>query len=368
MRYDGSTGAFIDEFISPPNNGGLGSPTGLIFGPDGNLYVSSIDTRQILRYNGATGAFIDAFASVGDSQTAALYFVFRAKAIPAIPVSALTVTPTTVAGGKTAIGTVKIKSTAPQGGELVALASTNSAAHVPANIVVPSGMTSASFTITTDQVSSNVTGAIKATSAAVTKSVNLTVRPISVQSVTLVPSSVTGGGVSIGVVTLEERSTIGDTTVLLSSNNGSVAGPLVVSITIPEGSSSGSFTIGSNPVSTNTVVTIKATANGLSKSANLTVKAPAILSLTLIPSVVIGGDNVIGIVFLNSPAGPGGKTITVSSNDPAASPDSLTCFVPEGSMIGSFNISTTTVVSIVHAKITASSGGVSKVAALTINP
>lgn len=188
------------------------------------------------------------------------------------------------------------------------------------------------------------------------------------QSVTLVPGSITGGNIAVGVVTLEERSTIGDITVVLSSSNSSVANPQVISITIPTGTRWRSFTIGTNPVAVNTIVSIKAAANGLAKSAKLTVKAPAILSLTLTPSIVNSGDNVIGTVFLDSPAGPGGKTIKVSSNNTAASPDSLTFVIPEGSTIASFNISTSTVVSTVHATITMSASGVSKVASLTINP
>lgn len=58
-RYNGVTGAFIDNFAA---GGGLSVPNGLVFGSDGNLYVSSAGTNQVLRYNGTTGAFIDNFA------------------------------------------------------------------------------------------------------------------------------------------------------------------------------------------------------------------------------------------------------------------------------------------------------------------
>src|SRR5262249_61134024 len=60
---EGSTvGKFLDTFVSP-NSGGLGSPGGFAFGPDGNLYVAS--GAQVLRYNGTTGNFMSTFVSPG---------------------------------------------------------------------------------------------------------------------------------------------------------------------------------------------------------------------------------------------------------------------------------------------------------------
>ena len=41
----------------------LGTPIwGLTFGPDGNLYVSSGDTLNVLQYSGSDGHFLDVFA------------------------------------------------------------------------------------------------------------------------------------------------------------------------------------------------------------------------------------------------------------------------------------------------------------------
>src|SRR5262249_30946194 len=61
-RYNGATGAFIDTFAS---GGGLRFPGGITFGPDGNLYVTSGFSNSVLRYDGKTGAFLDAFATGG---------------------------------------------------------------------------------------------------------------------------------------------------------------------------------------------------------------------------------------------------------------------------------------------------------------
>jgi hypothetical protein len=57
-RYNGTTGVFIDNFAS---GGGLSYPFALVFGPDGNLYVCSFHTGEVKRYNGTTGAFVDNF-------------------------------------------------------------------------------------------------------------------------------------------------------------------------------------------------------------------------------------------------------------------------------------------------------------------
>lgn len=64
LRYDGSTGAFIDIFV-PAGSGGLNIPVGLDFGPDGNLYVVSNANHSVLRYDGSTGAFMDVFVPTG---------------------------------------------------------------------------------------------------------------------------------------------------------------------------------------------------------------------------------------------------------------------------------------------------------------
>lgn len=64
LRYDGQTGAFIDTFVTD-GSGGLNQPASLAFGSDGHLYVSSAATDSILRYDGPTGAFIDAFVASG---------------------------------------------------------------------------------------------------------------------------------------------------------------------------------------------------------------------------------------------------------------------------------------------------------------
>jgi hypothetical protein len=62
LRFDASTGAYVDDFIAA-SSGGLDEPSGIAIGPDGNLYVASSNTNRILRFNGQTGAYMNVFAT-----------------------------------------------------------------------------------------------------------------------------------------------------------------------------------------------------------------------------------------------------------------------------------------------------------------
>ncbi|MFG0317965.1 MAG: hypothetical protein ACF8XB_11875 [Planctomycetota bacterium JB042] len=71
LRYDGVTGAALGPFVFDDSNtpadetGGLDGPTAAVFGADGDLYVASFETDQVLRYDGTTGAFVGVFVAAG---------------------------------------------------------------------------------------------------------------------------------------------------------------------------------------------------------------------------------------------------------------------------------------------------------------
>jgi hypothetical protein len=64
LRYDGTTGAFIDAFV-PSGSGGLDGPYGMAFRPDGYLYVVGWRSNSVLRYQASNGAFAGAVVPSG---------------------------------------------------------------------------------------------------------------------------------------------------------------------------------------------------------------------------------------------------------------------------------------------------------------
>src|SRR5690349_8433661 len=62
-QYDQNDGTFLSIFAQGE---GLGSPRGVLIGPDGNLYVANNSGNNVLRFSATDGTFIDVFASGGE--------------------------------------------------------------------------------------------------------------------------------------------------------------------------------------------------------------------------------------------------------------------------------------------------------------
>jgi hypothetical protein len=194
-----------------------------------------------------------------------------AEAGPAV--SALTLSPATFPGGcQGSTGRVTLSAPAPAGGTVVALASTNPVAVIPATMTVPAGKTSASFPITAPAVSSPQVGTVTATSGGQSRSATLKVRPIGVLSLLLSPNPATGPGRVDGSVLLECAAAPGPVTVQLTSSDPTAARPDAPSIVIPAGATTGRFTVSTSDVDATRWVNVKAAAGGVSKTVRLEVR------------------------------------------------------------------------------------------------
>lgn len=184
-------------------------------------------------------------------------------------------------------------------------------------------------------------------------------------SLGLNPSSVTGGSSSKGTVTLSTPAP--STGALVALKSSSAIATVPASVTIASGTTSASFTIKTSPVASSTSSTITASYSGVSSAATLSVKAPAMKSLTLSPTTVRGGfANSTGTVTLTGPAPSGGRVVTLTSSNTAVAkvPSSVT--VPAGYSTATFTVTTYRVGYTRYVTISAANGGVTKSATLTI--
>ncbi len=209
----------------------------------------------------------------GVTKTASLTVV--SQALPNL--SSLTLSPTSVTGGvQSSTGTVTLSGPALTGGAQVMLSSNSGAASVPSSVTVTAGASSATFTVSTGTVTVSASVTISASYAGVTKTASLTVLPQALptlSSLTLNPTSVTGGSPSTGTVTLSGPAPAGGATVSLSSSSTSTA-TVPASVTVAAGASSATFTVSTSAVTTSTPVTISASYTGTTKTASLTVAPP----------------------------------------------------------------------------------------------
>jgi len=194
---------------------------------------------------------------------------------------------------------------------------------------------------------------------------------VSLSSLILNPSNVTGGNSSTGTVTLSGPAPASGAQVALSSNNGAASVPS--SVAVPSGATSATFIVSTSAVTASTTVAISAAYGGVTRSASLTVTpasppAPSLSSLTLNATSVIGNvQSSTGTVTLSGPAPAGGAQVALSSNNGAASVPSSVA-VPAGATSATFPAKTTAVATQTTVTISAVYGGVSISATLTVTP
>ena len=355
---------------------GFGAFSGTIFANtnDGQLWQIALPSGQatLIASGGTRGDFAEPDASgqgsllLTQSDRILRLSPFTPSGGGTVALSSLTVSPTTVAGGQSANGTVTLTGPAPSGGLTVNLSSSSASATAPASVFVAVGTTSAPFTIATTAVSASTSATFTAAYGGVTKQASLTITPPALTGVSLVPSSVVGGASSTGTLTLSSAAPQGGLSVSLSSGTpATVPG----SVTVAAGASSAGFTVTTTAVQSQTTATVTATLLGVTKTASLVVTVPAVTikSLSLSPNQVAGGYSSTATATLTGAAPASGLVLQLSSSSPTATvPATVT--VSGGQSSVTFPVTTASVSAQVIATINATASGSSAAAFLTINP
>ena len=301
----------------------------------------------------------------GAFALAILSVALTGKAQSSIELRSISLSPSIVFGGASSTGTATLTKVAPSGGTTVTLASDNAAATVPASVSIPAGASSATFTVTTSAVGANTFGKISGMVGSHSRSAELEITTLSVTSVVITPSSVSGGTAASGVVNLNGPAPAAGTTVNLASNTSSVTVPTTV--TVASGATSATFSIATTGVTSQFNAKVTATLGNKSVVGFLTVEPTVSFSVALAASTVGGGASTVGTVTLAAAAPAGGLQIQVSSNN-AAVKVQPSIRIPSGKTTGQFDVLTTGVAKSTTATITASIGGVSETADLTVTP
>ncbi len=293
-----------------------------------------------------------------------------------LAIASLTLAPASVTGGVSASATITLApgAVAPAGSLTIPLDNPNPdslVASIPANVQMISDMANVNVGIPTNSgVTASSTTLISATINGVTKSATLTVNPPftppALAAVSLNSTGLTGGAATAGTVTLNEPAPFGDANVNLSVSNPAMA--TVTGGIVPAGMISGTFTVMTNAVNAPGSADITASYGGVTRSATITLNPPlTITSLTLTPTTVAGGDTCQGTVTLSGPAPGGGVTVKLAGSSTAAIPGNGTSLdIPAGQTIATFAITTSKVTSTQTVTISASLGGATQTATLTV--
>jgi len=191
---------------------------------------------------------------------------------------------------------------------------------------------------------------------------------VALSSLAFNPTTVRAGSTSQGTVTLTASAPSGGATVGLSTDNA--FGLVPATMTVAAGATSGTFTFtAKSGVLSDTPVTVTASLGNSTVQATVTITPASsvfLSSLTLNPSTVSAGSNFNGTVTLNTAAPSGGAVVTLSSSNTGVATVPASVTVQAGKTSASFSGRTQRVTANSSALISASFGGTTRTATLTV--
>jgi uncharacterized protein (TIGR03437 family) len=254
-----------------------------------------------------------------------------------VVLTAVSLTPASVLGGRNVVGTITLSGPAPSGGINVLISTDNAVARAPAVVNVPFNQSTVGFPITTVAVTQVQTVTLMATLNRTSVTAPLNVLPP--LQITVDPTSVVVGGSATGTVTLGE-SPVTPALINLQSSDG-VVRLQPPSVTIPVAQTAQTFTLTTaSPLVTTRVVTISAVYLAFKATTTLTVTpqvTAALASIVVSPNPVTSGSIAQGTVTLTAPA-TAATVVTLFSTAAAAVPSSVT--IAQGQSSATFSVTT----------------------------
>lgn len=195
--------------------------------------------------------------------------------------------------------------------------------------------------------------------------VTLLVQPRYLGGLSLLSASSPGGKTVQGKASFAIPAAAGQ---LLLTSARPAAAAVPTSVPVPQNATSATFSVTTGAVLTDTKVTISATFKGLTKSIVLTVIAPKLVTFTLGPTNIVGGNNPVGKLTLNGQAADPGATVLMSSSNPAVASVISKTVIPTGATFARLFVYTKGVSAPATATITASYHGILLNQVVTVNP
>lgn len=240
------------------NNASLTVPANVVVpeaAPSANFVVNSVPVATST--NVVVTAGLNGFTK---SKTLAL--------VPLKPVL-ISINPSPAWGGSTPTGRVQLSGRAGVGGQAVQLTDNSSFVTVPASVTVTNTSLTAQFPITTTNPGNTQTVTLTARIGAITVSKIFILNRVCAQSLSLSPNVLTGGFSSTATFSTNGPVPPGGATVSVVDNSVKVNTP--ATITMTPGSTQKTFNVSTLPVTSTVNCTIRATYNGASGTAVLTV-------------------------------------------------------------------------------------------------
>ncbi len=315
------------------------------------------------------GVGYDLVTGLGSVNAYNLAQEYKTYTAPTAALLAVSVSPSTVTSGNKATVTVNLSSGAPTGGAVVQLSTSNSAFPIPASLTIAAGQSAGSIGVQAANVAASTPATITATYLSVSKTTSVTVSPstpaAALSSVTISPTSLTGGSSATLTVALTAAAPTGGAAVTLSSNG--TAFPVPASVSVAAGQTSVSVSVTTKAVTAATSVTVTATYLSVGKTASVTLSAPAaaLSSATISPASLTGGTSATLTVALTVAAPTGGAAVTLSSNS-TAFPVPASVTVAAGQTSASVSVTTKAVTAATSVTVTATYLSVGKTASVTL--